>query len=344
MNFLRLVLTVGLVSTLGVVARAAEVSNQPSVQVTIVMPHLQRFAVTVSGYGSVESDPRVAQALSLPVAGQIVDVEVRNGQAVERGQSLLSFAVAPEARLAYAQAQAELKLARAALGQMQALYRQHLATQAQLDAARKALADAQANLATQRALGGDRAAIELRAPVAAVVENVAAAAGQRVAAGSSLLQLAPLQGRLARIGIEPGAAARLKAGQGAVLVPVFGGATLDGTLLQVASAVDPQTRLVAALISLPAHAGLPLGSALEARIDSGQVRAWAVPRGAVLTDSRGAYLFQVDHGMAHRVDVKMASPGGASVGVDGALNPNWPVVVLGSYELTDGMHVRVEGR
>lgn len=345
MSLSRLLAPALLVCTLGTAAQATDAPAQAnaatSVEVTTAMPHQQRFAETVEGYGSVQADPRTRLALSLPLAGQVTRLLVAPGQTVNVGQPLLQFKIDPSSRLAYTQAQQELKLAQAALEQTQALYKQRLATQSQLDTARKTLADAQANLATQRKLGGGSVDTRLRAPVSGIVETIAVTAGQRVAAATTLLQLAPAQKRMARIGIEPGDAGRLKPGQNATLTPVFGGTTLQGKLLQIAGAVNPKTRLIDVLVGLPADVALPLGSEVKARIDSGGLQAWAVPRGAVLTDSRGTYLFQVNRGIAHRVDVKLVQPDGTTVGVDGPIDPKRPVVVLGSYELTDGMHVRI---
>ncbi|TAM12973.1 MAG: efflux RND transporter periplasmic adaptor subunit [Nevskiaceae bacterium] len=323
-------------------AQAAQETPSVSVEVTTAMPQQHDFAEMVNGYGSVETDPRATFAVSLPLAGQVTQLMVVTGQTVASGQPLLVFTADPAGRLVFEQAQADLKLTRAALAQTQALYAQHLATQGQLDATRKALADAEANVATQQALGSGRSRIEIKAPIAGVVETIAVATGQRVAAATSLLQLAPAQQRLVRVGVEPGDAARLKVGQAAALVPAFGGATFAGKLLQTGQAVNAQTRLVDVLVSMPADAPLPLGSVVQAQIESAHIQAWAVPRGAVLSDAQGAYLFQIDHDVAHRVDVKLVQPKGDSVGVLGPLKAALPVVVLGSHELADGMAVRVK--
>lgn len=319
---------------------ADSAANDTSVAVTTVMPSRQNFSETVIGYGSIEADPRAALSLSLPQGVRVAQVLTTPGARVRSGQVLLRLQPDPAARLAYEQAKHELALAKATLKQTQTLYEQRLATQSQLDTARKTLADAQTNLATQRALGGGSTHSELKAPTAGVVQSLTVTSGQRVAAGITLVQLAPAQKRLARIGIEPGDAARLKPAQPVTLTPAFGGAALQGQVAQLSNAVNPQTRLVEVLVTLPASAALPLGSEISARIESGHIKAWAVPRGAVLSDDKGTYLFQDDHGVARRVNVKLVQPDGATVGVDGPLDTKLPVIVLGVYELSDGMHIR----
>ncbi|MBX6420967.1 MAG: efflux RND transporter periplasmic adaptor subunit [Nevskia sp.] len=313
-----------------------------SASVTTVAPQRRSFAVEVEAYGRLVGDPRRALSLSLPQAGRVGALAVAPGQRVAAGQTLLELETDPVARLAYAQAQHALAQARAEFDQTQALYDRHLATEAQLAAARKALDDAQANLAAQRALDGGQGITRLAAPVAGVVESVEVRSGQRIASGSALLRLVPDADRYAELGVEPALAATIPLGARASVQPVFGGAALEGRVAQVSAAVDAQTRLVALWIVLPDAARWPLGSALTARIETSTRAAWAVPRAAVLADERGAYLFQVEDGVAHRVDVQLVAPAGDPVGVDGALDPKNPVVALGAYELADGMRVRVQ--
>jgi hypothetical protein len=79
---------------------------------------------------------------------------------------------------------------------------------------------------------------------------------------------------------------------------------------------------------------------VEAAITLGAGDAWSVPRQAVLSDEQGSYLFQVAGGHAHRVAVKVLGETAQTYGVDGRIDPALPVVVLGNYELRDGMPVR----
>jgi hypothetical protein len=60
----------------------------------------------------------------------------------------------------------------------------------------------------------------------------------------------------------------------------------------------------------------------------------------VLRDGRGAYLFQVKDGHALRVDVAVGVESGGIVTVSGRLDSRLKVVVLGNYELQDGMALR----
>ncbi|MEO6799081.1 MAG: hypothetical protein ABI178_04015 [Rhodanobacter sp.] len=69
-----------------------------------------------------------------------------------------------------------------------------------------------------------------------------------------------------------------------------------------------------------------------------------MPRAAVLHDDHGDYLFQVEHGHAKRVDVQLRSAQGDPVGVEGSLDAQARVIVLGVYELNDGDAVQESAR
>jgi hypothetical protein len=82
------------------------------------------------------------------------------------------------------------------------------------------------------------------------------------------------------------------------------------------------------------------GMRVKGAIQVGEHKAWAVQRQAVLTDDQGAYIFQVSQGRARRVNVSKGEESQGLVAISGAMDTNLPVVVLGNYELQDGMKVR----
>jgi hypothetical protein len=80
---------------------------------------------------------------------------------------------------------------------------------------------------------------------------------------------------------------------------------------------------------------------VRAVVKVGQHLSWAVPRAAVLTDPAGAYIFQISGGKAHRVNVTSGGESQGLVAISGSIDPHLPVVVLGNYELQEGMQVKV---
>ncbi|TAN04643.1 MAG: efflux RND transporter periplasmic adaptor subunit [Rhodanobacteraceae bacterium] len=318
---------------------------QPATDVSAVLPTQQTFHTEVAAFGQLAADSRNALSLSLPQAGQVVATEVLAGRRVKHGEVLLKFEINPTARNAYLQAQNALTVAREGLKRTERLHAQKLATNAQLDAARQTLLDAEAALAAQAKLGGARAVTTLRAPADGVVTALLVQRGQRVTAGTTLVQFAPSSALAAQLGIDPEAAAGVRIGMPVTIHPVYaaqGAPPLHGTIAMVGDAVNPQTHLVDAVATLDRHVALASGTSLSASIATTNFKAWAVPRDALQNDAQGSYLFQIEHGKAKRVDVKVLAPDGSPVGVAGALDPHAPVITLGSYEISDGDPVQAQ--
>lgn len=317
--------------------------KQPATTVEVVMPARRTFHDTVSAFGRLDTDGRKALSLSMPQAGQVVATYVLAGQRVNRDAMLLKFAIDPTARDAYLQAQNALTVAREGFKRNEQLHTQNLATNAQLDAARQSLLDAKAALAAQTELGSARAVTTLSASADGVVTALPVRPGQRVAAGTTLVQFAPTSALAAQLGIDPEAATGVRIGMPVTIRPVYaagGAAPLHGIIAMIGDAVNPQTHLVNALATLNGHAAVASGIAVSASITTSDFKAWAVPRNALQNDAQGSYLFQIEHGKARRVDVKVLAPDGSPVGVAGALDPQAPVITLGSYEVSGGDPVR----
>lgn len=316
---------------------------QPPVTVETAMPVRQTFHAKVAAFGQLAADSRHALSLSLPQAGQIVATEVIAGQRVKHGELLLKLETDPTTRSAYLQAQSAVTVARDDLTRTEALHAGKLATNTQVDAARKALADAQAALAAQAKLGGATRVAALKAPADGVVTALNVQRGQRVTAGTVLIQYAPAAALVAQLGVDPGAASDIHSGMPVTIDPVYTARDtppLAGTVAMVGDAINPKTHLVDVIATLAARTPLAAGTALSATIDTSKFTAWAVPRDALQNDAHGAYVFQIEHGKAKLVNVKVQAPDGSPVGIEGALDPHAPVITLGSYEVSDGDAVK----
>ncbi|MEO8777441.1 MAG: efflux RND transporter periplasmic adaptor subunit [Rhodanobacter sp.] len=313
------------------------------VAVTTVVAVQQTFHHTVEAWGSATGDPQHARSISLAHGGQVTALQVAAGQTVTRGQPLLTITPDPAARAAFQQAQTALTASRGELTRTEQLAAQRLATQSQLAAAHKALADAQSALDAQRAMGGGGVTETVSAPAAGVITLLQVGLGERVAANAPLLAFTPAHALLGLFGVQPEDGAQLRPGMAVQVRPVYGSnAAFVGKLRMVAQSIDAQTHLLTAQVELPAAASdsLIAGAPLDAQIRTEDFTAWAVPRNAVLHDEQGDYLFQVENGHAKRIHVKLRSPDGKTVGVEGPLDPQATVIVLGIYELNDGDAVR----
>lgn len=321
-------------------AGQASAEEAPSVQVETAPLTQRTMDDIVSGYGVVSPQPRSMQAISLPRPGQIVGLLVSAGQVVRRGAPLLEFSTGATAALGYQQARHAVEFAQGEVTRVEQLVSQQLATQSQLAAARKALADAEASLHGQESIGAGKALEQVVAPFDGVVTSVQAAQGDRLAAGATVLQLARAGGQRVLLGVEPSDVARVRTGMPVRVSPVFSARRLlSGRVTQVFGMINPQTQLVDVLVEIPGD-GLMPGTRVRADIEVSRQQVWTVPRSAVLRDARGAYLFQVAQGKARRVEVQTGLERTGLVAVQGVFDPKQPVVSVGNYELQDGMAVR----
>lgn len=321
----------------------AAAPDEPSVLVHTAPLVRKSMATSLTGYGAVIADAAAVAVVSVPRAGRVARLSVTPGQRVARGAPLMEFTTDPVALAAFRQADTAVQAARDELSRIEQLTQQQLATQSQLGGARKALMDAEASLAALQAQGGGRSAETLAAPFAGVVQAVNVRTGDLVAARAGVAQLVRDGALRIAIGIAPEQLARVRAGMPVQLTPVFGGGEISGRVTAVQGILDPATRLVNVIVHPDCRAqcgGLLPGVQVKGVIEVGRDTVWAVPRAAVLTDARGAYLFQVADGRARRIEVEVVAQSSVETGVSGDLDPQRQVVVQGNYELADGMAVR----
>lgn len=326
-------------------AQGANPAPAPTVLVTTQLPKQGSLPRTVTAYGILEAAPGGgSETLSVLRAGRVTQIEVHQGEAVRRGQALLSISADPAALASYKQAAAALMLARSQRQHAAQMLAQHLATRDQLAAADKAVADAQATLDALDRGGGGAAQQTLSASFDGIVSALLTAPGARVAAQTPLLTIARASKLVAAVGVEPGVREQVATGQPARVEPLYAGGSEQGRVVSVSAMLDPTTRLVPVLIDPapdgPTEMNLLPGSPVRATVQVGTMTGWLIPRNAVLTDAKGPYVFQVDAGKASRVDVRIVGMASGTTVVAGPLDPSRALVTGGNYQVQDGGAVR----
>jgi hypothetical protein len=114
--------------------------------------------------------------------------------------------------------------------------------------------------------------------------------------------------------------------------------TQDGRVVRVDHVLNPTTRLVDCDVAV--SGALLQGEAFRVLIELGRIEGWLVPHDAVLTDAKGAYIFQVVGGKAARVAVTLLGTDGTTSVVAGPVDSRRWLVTQGNYQLSDGMAVR----
>ena len=327
-------------------AGAAAPQASTDVSALVITQPLQQHRLTdvLTAFGEVTPGQDVA--ISLPRGGQVARMLVVSNQTVKSGDPMVTVTSDPNVLVTYAQASSAVEFSQSELGRLEELFALQLATQSQLDGARKTLQDAQANLVAQQQLGGNVGTVTVTAPFDGVVIAVNVAEGDRVQAGAGLRHLGRTDTLRIQLGIEPDDAHLVRAGMRVILSPVSDGATTVAASIQERQAVvNPKTQLVDAVTTVRAAGATFLISGMRVRgtVNVGQRVSWAVPRAAVLMDATGAYVFQVSGGRARRVNVTAGPESQGLIPITGPFDPQRAIVVLGNYELQDGMQVR-EGR
>lgn len=136
--------------------------------------------------------------------------------------------------------------------------------------------------------------------------------------------------------------ADVKVGQQLIITfPDIKGKTFTGTVDAINSTVDNQTQMAQIRTSLRNLQNL-LKTDLFAKIDivfQSSKNVLLAPRSAVLENSDGYFLFIKKNGKAHREKIKPGIGKANALEVKSGLNVGDSIIVLGNYELKEGMQV-----
>jgi RND family efflux transporter MFP subunit len=330
------------------VAHADEDDAQPEVAavatVRVATATLAPMRQTLAAYGTVGYSASALQTISVPYQARVVSVDVVAGQAVRKGDALLVLQPTPAAALELQRAQNDAQFARKELARTQNLFDQHLATNADLAAAEQAAHNAEAAQASAQTRFGGSGERTLRATRDGVVADIAAHAGEIIAADTVFAHVGDASGLRLDLAVEPSSIGLVHTGESVKFHLLQDGApTLNASVERVGSQVDAQTRLIPVVAKPDDPAQVPPGAAVSAQIETGSGKAvLGVPRAAVLYQGGKAYVFVVQSGKAVRKWVEAGEDDGERVEIRSGLGANESVVVVGNYELQDGMAVKAQ--
>ena len=318
--------------------------------VSVTVPGRSEVArsITASGPLAARRDQPVGVAGE---GGLVRAVVVDAGSWVRQGQVLASVDRSVQAQTA-AQLSASIQVARAdaALAQNEydrsaALVDRGFVSKADLDRKRAARDSAQARVRVAQAqLGAARAQIgrlDIRAPTSGLVLARNVEVGQIVSAGSGpLFRLASGGDMEMRAQMSQQDLAAIRVGMLASVTPVGSNRSYAGRVWQVSPVIDPQSRLGEVRISVPFDSAIRPGGFAEARITSGTTTAPLLPQSAVLSDSKGNYVYIVNgKNEVERRAVEIGSVDDNGVTISGGISGNEQVVVSAGPFLNPGQKV-----
>jgi RND family efflux transporter MFP subunit len=285
--------------------------------------------------------------------GRIVAVYVEAGDHVQKGQLLARIddsVLAPqvnrlEASLEQAQAQAALSAAEykralgvQAAGALSAEDIEKRRATAVTDAANvkvaaAQLAEAQARLNRTRIVAPIAGTVLTRRAEVGMIASPGGDALFRVASGGEV----EMRGQLAEQDL-----AQVKTGDAATVRLTGLPQSFQGKVRLLGAVIDPQTRLGEIRIALTPDPALRPGAFARGTVAVGNAQRPVVPQTAVLTDTRGSYVFIVnaqDH--AERRAVRVADTSDEGVIIGSGLTGSERVVVSAGGFLHDGEAVKV---
>src|SRR4051812_44232957 len=197
----------------------AEGEVKPVAEVLVAPATQKAITTTISAYGSVVAPSGDVRISSMPIETRVVRVLTAAGQPVAAGAELVQVEPSPDANIQLKEAQAAAAAGEQDFKGTEQQFAQHLATNAALAQSRIARDAARLKLASLTERGADEART-LKADAAGVVSKIDVQAGQIVAAGAPLVEIASGNRIEASLGVEPADAAELKIGQPVKLQPV----------------------------------------------------------------------------------------------------------------------------
>ncbi len=315
----------------------------PTATVKVVPIRQASVIKRLVAYGRVVPAPWAVHSLVEPFEVSISRVFVNRGQSVGQGATLLQVRPGPSARLALLQAQNAYRLAKIALRDERMRLRLKLATRAGLLRARKTFDMARLSLRVFEAEGLHRRMI-VTAPVGGVVSSIGVEEGSTVSPGQALVTLIAGNRLEVRLGVEPEDVPNIRVGERVRLLSFEGAASqrTHGLVSVISRVMDSATHMINVFVTLPGANAYLLGEYVEGRFTAASPPGLVVPRSAVLPSGHHFVLYTVTHGRAVRHRVKLGPHNGYVAQVVAPhLHVGMPVVVLGNYELTPGMRVRI---
>ncbi len=288
--------------------------------------------------------PSALKTLSVPYASRVENVYVSNGQAVRQGDRLLTVQPSEDALLAVTQAKQELATATQELKLVQNRVQLKLATQHEVITSQLRVAQTKALLQDLTARGSLQSHT-LRAEAAGVIVMVNAQQGQRLLAASPLLQWLEQNQWGVTLGIESEAINQLHEQQPVLLTPVNRMVTqpITGRVTLITRQIDPVTHLLNILVTPEANANLFLNESMQGQITVAAKKTLVAPKAAVLPDEDAYSVFTVvnKYAVKHRVQLGLENTTQVEI-IAPTLKAQDDLVVLGNYELQDGMAVAVK--
>jgi RND family efflux transporter MFP subunit len=317
---------------------------------------VQSTDVDVNAEFSGEVRARYQSQLGFRVPGKIVSRKVDVGTVVRKGQALMQLDP-QDLRLGQAQAQATLRaaetsrdLAAADVKRYRELRGQNFVAQAVLDEKESALRAAEAQVDAARAgyreQSNQAGYAALVADVDGVVTQVAAEAGQVVAAGTPVVTVARTDEKEVVFGVPEDRVDTLrKVSDVHVRLWAAPERAVPAKIREVSPVADPATRTYAFKVALPptlTQAKLGMTAVVQFASRSAEPKI-KVPLSALFHEKNATSVWVVENGAVRLVPVTVVAADGNDLVLGSGVTAGQTVVTAGVHLLKPGQKVRILG-
>ena len=304
-----------------------------------------------------EIQPRYESRLGFRVGGKVIARQVEIGSVVKRGQLLMQIDPR-DLQLSQSQANASvnaaasnLSLAKAEYERYRELRQKNFVSQAVLDAKeaayKSALANHEQSNAALNIATNQNSYANLVADADGVVTALQAEAGQVIAAGTPVVQLARTGEKEARISIPEDQVEMVRqVKEMQVRIWANQALVLRGQLRELSPVADPATRTYTAKISIPnAPPEVRLGMTATVRfITKADKNLIRLPLTALLNEKNQTSIWVIENGAVKSVPVQVGGVMGNEVVIASGVNAGQMIVTAGVNTLRAGQKVHVLGQ
>ncbi len=287
------------------------------------------------------------------VAGELVELNVREGDTVQAGQVVARVdPVEYQARQRQAQQQADSAKAQVDIAQRQydnnkALVDQGFISQTALITSQASLNGAKAtHMAAMAALDVAHKALDdasLKAPFSGQISQRLAQAGERVAPDARIVEIVNLSQLELEAALPANDASQVRVGMKAQLQVEGLSQPVEARVLRINPSAQAGSRSVLVYLGVAGRTGLRQGLFAEGALGTQTVQAMAVPLTSVRTDKPLPYVQVVDNKVVRHVSVKTGArtdvQGLAMVAVEG-LSEGTQVLTASAGAVREGVQVQ----
>ena len=316
----------------------------PTALVRVAPIKLGPISKRLTAFGRVVASPGRAKVLSIPYESQIGTFFVLQGQEVSKGARLLEIGPTPDTLLKFGMAQNNYDTARSLFIKAKRQAKLKLITNRELIQSEQAFRNAGLVLNRLKDIGASQK-VTICSKFHGIISRIFASPGSIVPAGSPVMEIVSQDAVEIVLGVEPEDAHLIRPGDQVALTAVNRPSQKEirGRVQAISRSIDPSSRSLDVFVSVPSPPTFMLNEYVRGDILVASKKGLIVPRNAVLPEDSHSVLYTLKDGKAIRHIVTLGLENDREIEISGPdISEGDLAIVLGNYELRDGMAVRVE--